>query len=80
MSDRQLLVRAEWDPDASVWVATSDDVPGLVTEASSLDELIPKLKVMIPEMLDENGFADDSDDVPFVVQSTLAAVAHRCIS
>ena len=27
------FVRAEWDEEAKVWVATSDDVPGLVTEA-----------------------------------------------
>jgi len=26
------FVRAEWDEEAKVWVATSDDVPGLVTK------------------------------------------------
>lgn len=28
-----------WDPDASVWVATSDDIKGLVLESGSLDVL-----------------------------------------
>ena len=28
------------DPDASVWVATSDDIKGLVLESGSLDVLI----------------------------------------
>ena len=49
-----ILVRAEWDPEAGVWVATSDDVPGLVTEAETPDELQRKLLVMIPELLELN--------------------------
>ena len=28
-----ILVKAEWDSEASVWVATSEDVAGLVAEA-----------------------------------------------
>jgi len=48
-------VRAEWDGDAGVWVATSDDVPGLVTEADTLERLIEKLRTMVPEMLELNG-------------------------
>lgn len=48
------FVRAEWDADANVWVATSDDVPGLVTEASTLEALDSKLQVMVPELLEAN--------------------------
>lgn len=44
-------VHAEWDEEASVWVASSDDVPGLVTEAATTEELIAKLKIMIPELM-----------------------------
>lgn len=33
------FVRAEWDEEARVWVATSDDVPGLVTEADTVEDL-----------------------------------------
>ena len=33
--EKALFVRAEWDEDAGVWVATSDDVPGLVAEADT---------------------------------------------
>ncbi len=29
-------------------VATSDDVPGLATEADTLENLVEKLKIMIP--------------------------------
>lgn len=50
-------VKLTWDNEASVWVATSDDVPGLVLESNSYDALIEKVKVAIPELLD---ISDDS--------------------
>jgi len=31
----KIQVKAFWDSDARVWVAESDDVPGLITEAWS---------------------------------------------
>ena len=40
---REYELRAFWDPDASVWVAESADVPGLVTEAETVEQLIAKL-------------------------------------
>ena len=43
-----------WDNDACVWVATSDDVKGLVLESNSFDALIEKVKVAIPELIDLN--------------------------
>lgn len=48
-------VEAVWDPEASVWVATSDDVPGLATEAETIEELAERLRGMIPELLAANG-------------------------
>ncbi len=48
-------VHTFFDDEAKVWVAESGDVPGLVTEAGSIDELISKLRVLIPELLEENG-------------------------
>ena len=47
-------VTATWDAEASVWVATSDDVPGLVAEAATPAELQAKLKVLVPELLELN--------------------------
>jgi predicted RNase H-like HicB family nuclease len=48
-------VQAFWDNEAEVWVATSEDVPGLVTEASSIEILTQKLREMIPELIVLNG-------------------------
>ena len=53
------IVNAAWDNDAQVWVATSDDIPGLVTEADTREQLAEKLRVMIPELLEENGILSD---------------------
>jgi predicted RNase H-like HicB family nuclease len=63
-------VTAEWDKDARVWVASSDDVPGLATGADTLEGLIEKLKVVIPELLVENGLLPTSvEHVPFELRA-----------
>jgi len=49
------VINATWDEDAKVWVAVSDDVPGLVAEADDVPQLVNKLKVLIPELLEANG-------------------------
>jgi predicted RNase H-like HicB family nuclease len=61
-----LFVRADWDEEARVWVASSDDVPGLATEAPTVEELLVKLEVMVPELLEANGWPE-GDEVPFEV-------------
>ncbi len=43
-----------WDNDAQVWVATSDDIPGLVLESGSYDAMIERLRFAVPELLDLN--------------------------
>jgi len=67
MKGKPLFVRAEWDEEAMVWVATSDDVPGLATEAVTMEDLIGKLKVMIPELLMANNNTVIEDEVPFEI-------------
>ena len=66
MSKKPLFVRAEWDDEARVWVATSDDVPGLATEGETVEGLIEKLTVMIPELLEANGNPMEYE-VPFEI-------------
>ena len=52
---KQFTVTAKWDEEAKVWYVADSDVPGLATEAPSVDALLEKLKVMVPEMLELNG-------------------------
>lgn len=40
-----------WDSEASVWVATSEDIRGLVLESGSLDVLIERVRMTAPEVL-----------------------------
>ena len=37
-----------------MWVAESEDIPGLVTEADTIEALTAKLRQMIPELLQLN--------------------------
>jgi len=75
MVSKPLFVRAEWDEEARVWVATSDDVPGLATEEGTIEALIEKLKVIIPELLEANGEPMDAP-VPFEVMTRRFEVAQ----
>ncbi|MCI9151342.1 MAG: DUF1902 domain-containing protein [Lachnospiraceae bacterium] len=40
-----------WDEDASVWIATSEDIPGLVLESGSFDALLERVRFAVPELL-----------------------------
>ncbi len=60
-----LLIRAFWDSDANVWVASSDDELGLVAEAESLDTLIKKIRELVPELVELNGLAPEAGFVPY---------------
>jgi predicted RNase H-like HicB family nuclease len=65
-------VQADWDPEAGVWVATSDDVPGLATEAETIESLTSRLRTMIPELLEANGLLAEgirSDSIAFELTS-----------
>lgn len=72
---KPLFVRAEWDEEAQVWVATSDDVPGLATEEATMERLVEKLKIIIPELLEANGVKVDQS-LPFEVMTRRFEVTH----
>jgi len=62
----RVLVKAIWDPEAAVWAAESEDVPGLVLGSGSFDALMERLRHAIPEMLALNGTKADSLQLRFV--------------
>ncbi len=78
---RVYSVHAQWDSEGGVWVAESEDVPGLVAEAESPNALAKKLRVLIPELLQLNGVLEPGGEaVEFVVryeyeESGVAALA-----
>ena len=75
---REFKVTAFWDPEASVWVAESEEVPGLVTEAYTVEQLVAKLRVMVPELLEANGVLETGvEDVPIRLIAERAVQAPR---
>ena len=69
-------IQAAWDEEARVWVAEGVDIPGLCTEAPTMEKLVRKLEVMVPELLRANGTLGRRKRVPFALTSTVNAVAH----
>ena len=57
-----------WDPDASVWVATSEDIKGLVLESGSLDVLIERVRMTVPELLKLNHQPIEHATLAFVTE------------
>ena len=77
MAQRTYVVTAVWDDEAGVWVAESDDVPGLVTEAATSDELLRKLRRIVPELLELNRDHVSADGEPNVPIEMLAQFRER---
>jgi predicted RNase H-like HicB family nuclease len=65
MHTKTYSVSCQWDSETSVWYVAESDVPGLVTEASTLEELEAKLMRMIPELLELNEGLERPVTVPF---------------
>ena len=50
---RVIHVRAAWDDEAGVWYTAETSIPGLATEAETLERLRERLLVMIPDLLED---------------------------
>jgi len=50
----EYIINLMWDEKASVWIATSDGINGLVLESGSIDALIERVRFAIPELLELN--------------------------
>jgi hypothetical protein len=49
--ENRFNVKVTWDAEAKMWVADSDDIPGLAAEAPDDVSLREKLSGLIPELL-----------------------------
>jgi predicted RNase H-like HicB family nuclease len=61
---RSIMVRAVWDDEAQGWVATSEDIPGFVTGADTLEELHAKALPLIEELIELNNVAFEGPEIP----------------
>ena len=69
-------IHAMWDEEAKVWVATSEDVPGLVTEAATQPVLLENLRELIPELLELNGVTPLGKEIPLSLLYRQSEVLH----
>ena len=65
-----------WDDEAAVWVATSNDVPGLVLESGSFDALVEKVRMAVPELLELNGAKSEGIRLSYFTQREDRVVAY----
>ncbi len=52
---RDITIQARWDGEASVWIATSTDVAGLVVEADTWPTMIEEVKLILPDLMELAG-------------------------
>lgn len=66
MQPVNLVVHVTWDDEAKVLVATSNDIPGLVAEAETWDQLRADVLALAPVLLRENRIIEEEavSDVP----------------
>ena len=60
-------INFQWDAEAAVWIATSEDVPGLVLESGSFDLLVERVRYAVPELLKLNGI--ECQNAPLCIKS-----------
>ncbi len=74
-----LKINAEWDNEASVWVASCDDMQDLMLAATKMDDLVEQLKVEIPKLMASNQQVQVYDELSFMlVKSWPVTDYHKC--
>lgn len=43
-----------WDEEAGVWYVSETDFPGLVAEAETQQQLVQKIRALVPDLCDAN--------------------------
>ena len=69
--NRSITVTARWDDEARVWIATSEDVSGLVVEAGTWADMIAEVRLVLPDLLELSGQASDSLSLTFRAEEHL---------
>lgn len=69
-----IIVRAFWDDEAQVWVATSSDVDGLAIEADSWESLEPRVTGALRDLLECAG--EEVGDIPVHIHAERRTHLH----
>ena len=57
MQKLPIVIVAQWDPDASVWVATTEDIGGFVMEDATLERLVSRVPAVLEDLIELNNVA-----------------------
>jgi Domain of unknown function (DUF1902) len=68
---RSVTIDARWDGEASVWIATSNDVAGLVVEADTWPAMIEEVRLVLPELLELSGEQGENLSLTFRAEEHL---------
>ncbi|MPZ59062.1 MAG: DUF1902 domain-containing protein [Rhizobiales bacterium] len=68
---RLITITARWDDEARVWIATSENVSGLVVEADTWADMIEEVRLVLPDLLELSGLAGDSLSLTFRAEEHL---------
>ena len=70
----EYVITTTWDTESSVWIATSEDIPGLALESGSLDALMERVRIAVPDLLSLNG--NEQADIPLFFKSERHDLLH----
>lgn len=66
-----LDVHVVWDEEAKVWYVAESNIPGLAAEAATTEDMLSKLRTLIPELVALNRhLLADHDDAELPVRLT----------
>lgn len=61
----EYIINFTWDDESNVWIATSNDIPGLVLESGSFDALLERTRFAVPELLELDATASQPVSLTF---------------
>lgn len=70
----RIIVRAIWDDEALVWVASSADIDGLSIESPTLEGLNRRVLSAVSNLLELNGTNFDTAQVPVHILAEQLAI------
>ncbi len=70
-------IKLIWDDEAAVWVAASQDVPGLVLESGSFDALLERVRYAVSELIELNGEKPDNLRLTYITEREDQVVVYH---
>ena len=64
MKYSSIVVRAQWDDEAEVWVASSTDIAGLSVKAETIETLNKKVLAALSDLIELNGVDTELSEIP----------------